>query len=249
VVDDTALTKEFSRLSVGTEHVCVVVFRKEKLMDATTFSSHSNAKRAAVQMLTTGQAPAAEFRIEAAADDRFAVVWLSKAEAEADSILTGQPAPAPTTEQVETEIAVATAKAEQPSPPAAKTAEDDELVAVETPRLIAELERRGYRSTPARKPRNARASAKQPRPNKEAELDEATARGVMPEKPIITSPANQHYQKRFDRLAELAAADDWTAIEAYAVNGSNTYAEKLRRYRDRLLIAHAASAPAPTAEE
>jgi hypothetical protein len=26
----------------------------------------------------------------------------------------------------------------------------------------------------------------------------------MPEKPIVTSATNQHYQKRFDRLAELA---------------------------------------------
>jgi hypothetical protein len=34
----------------------------------------------------------------------------------------------------------------------------------------------------------------------------------MPEKPIVTSATNQHYQKRFDRLAELAAVGDWTAI-------------------------------------
>jgi hypothetical protein len=47
-----------------------------------------------------------------------------------------------------------------------------------------------------------------------SELDQAAARGVMPEKPIVTSATNQHYQKRFDRLAELAAVGDWTAIAA-----------------------------------
>src|SRR5271155_4610296 len=36
----------------------------------------------------------------------------------------------------------------------------------------------------------------------------------MPDKPVITSAANQHYQKRFDRLAELAAADDRRARAA-----------------------------------
>jgi hypothetical protein len=29
-------------------------------------------------------------------------------------------------------------------------------------------------------------------------------------KPDVTSHANSHYQKRFDKLAELAAASEWT---------------------------------------
>jgi hypothetical protein len=62
----------------------------------------------------------------------------------------------------------------------------------------------------------------------------------MPEKPIVTSATNQHYQKRFDRLAELAAVGDWTAIAAYEVKGNNTYAKEVARYRDRLLAAHSA---------
>lgn len=73
-----------------------------------------------------------------------------------------------------------------------------------------------------------------------SELDQAAARGVMPEKPIVTSATNQHYQKRFDRLAELAAVGDWTAIAAYEVKGNNTYAKEVARYRDRLLAAHSA---------
>jgi hypothetical protein len=88
--------------------------------------------------------------------------------------------------------------------------------------------------------RAERTPSQQPR-GKSAERDAAAARGVMPEKPVITSAANQHYQKRFDRLAELAGAGDWAAIAAYEVRGYNTYAKEVARYRDRLLAAHAAS--------
>jgi hypothetical protein len=81
--------------------------------------------------------------------------------------------------------------------------------------------------------------AKRPKPT---ELDAAAARGIMPEKPIVTSKANPHYQKRFDRLAELAAAGDWKGVLAYEVKGINSYAKMVKQYRDRLLAAHAASA-------
>jgi hypothetical protein len=65
----------------------------------------------------------------------------------------------------------------------------------------------------------------------------------MPEKPIVTSKANPHYQKRFDHLAALAAAGDWDAMQAYEVKGINSYAKMVKQYRDRLLAAHAASEP------
>lgn len=77
---------------------------------------------------------------------------------------------------------------------------------------------------------------------KSTELDGAASRGVMPEKPLITSRANLAYQKRFDHLADRAAAGDWSAVEAYEINGVNSYAKMLKQYRDRLLAAHAASA-------
>jgi hypothetical protein len=97
----------------------------------------------------------------------------------------------------------------------------------------------------ADRPRRVREpSVREPRVSKASALDEAAARGVMPEKPVIKSPTNQHYQKRFDKLAELAAADDWEAIAGYEVRGNNTYAKDLARYRDRLLAAHAAAQPA-----
>jgi hypothetical protein len=87
---------------------------------------------------------------------------------------------------------------------ASGAAADPELAAFETSRLVAELERRGFRRLPAKRAR-ASATAKQPRRNKNAELDAAAAHGIVPEKPDVTSHANHHYQKRFDRLAELAA--------------------------------------------
>lgn len=130
-------------------------------------------------------------------------------------------------------------------PPAAtervgEPSEDLELAAFETQRLVAELARRGYRSTQLRQRRSAERPAKERRPSKASELDQTAARGLMPEKPIVTSATNQHYQKRFDRLAELAAVGDCSAIAAYEVKGNNTYAKEVARYRDRLLAALAA---------
>jgi hypothetical protein len=84
-------------------------------------------------------------------------------------------------------------------------------------------------------------TAKQPRPRKANETDEAAARGVMPDKPICTSEANKkQYQPRFDFLAERAAAGDWEAVRNYEVKGINSYAKMVKQYRERLLTAHEA---------
>jgi hypothetical protein len=71
----------------------------------------------------------------------------------------------------------------------------------------------------------------------------------MPTKPDVTSHANHHYQKRFDRLAELAAAGDWIAVAGYECYGVNSYAKMVRQYRDRLVAAHKAQQAAATATE
>ena len=63
----------------------------------------------------------------------------------------------------------------------------------------------------------------------------------MPSKPIVTSKANPHYQKRFDQLEKWAMADDWNAIREYEVKGINSYAKMVKQYRDRLLMAHEAA--------
>ena len=207
------------------------------------FSNQSNARRAAKRMIKNGKAPASEFEIKAEADGLVAICWLTDGGTSTDSPPTA--ASAPSTEAIETEITAASAAADPGAPealPAATaTADTDlELAPFETPRLIAELARRGFRSTRAKRARAASAPARTPR-RKNAELDAAAARGIVPEKPDVTSHANHHYQKRLDRLAELAAAGDWDAVRAYECTGVNSYAKMVRQYRDRLLAAHAAS--------
>ena len=39
----------------------------------------------------------------------------------------------------------------------------------------------------------------------------------------MTSAANPHYQKHFDRLFDLAKAGDWDGVRNYEVKGSNSY--------------------------
>jgi hypothetical protein len=90
---------------------------------------------------------------------------------------------------------------------------------------------------PAKKER--RAPPQTGKPSKSSELDAAAAKGIMPERPIVTSKANPHYQKRFDYLAERAAVGDWDAVQAYEVKGINSYAKMIKQYRERLLTAHA----------
>jgi hypothetical protein len=136
------------------------------------------------------------------------------------------PPAASTTDAIETRAAAQ-------GDPAPAAAEDPELAAVETPRLIAELARRGYRTAEARQSRSLRPASGR-RQSKAAELDAAAARGVMPTKPVVTSHWNYHYQRRFDKLAELAAAGDWDAVAAYECNGLNSYSKMVRQYRRNL---------------
>lgn len=89
--------------------------------------------------------------------------------------------------------------------------------------------RRARTAKAARAPKRSARTAPVARPrSKSAELDDVAAAGHMPEKPIVTSRANLHYQKRFDRLAEWAAAGDWDAIAAYEVKGKNTLRSRSR---------------------
>lgn len=224
-------------------------------MDASTrFTTRSNAKRAAERAIVTGAAPSIDYGIRASEDGKFEILWR-----------TGDGSK--TTKAIETEIADATADAEPPAAAAiddetpapanaaAQQAELPELVLAEIDAEVARYRETKITRATAKQARQQAKQAKQrqpraatqPRPRKANAVDEAAARGVMPDKPVIASPTNQHYQKRLDRLAELAAADDWAAIAAYEVKGGNTYAQLVARYRDQLLTAHAASAPAEPA--
>jgi hypothetical protein len=77
-------------------------------------------------------------------------------------------------------------------PTAAGAGRDPELADFEIERLIAELERRGYRSAQARQ-RGTQRPATGRQPSRAAQLNEAAAHGVMPTKPDVTSHANHHH--------------------------------------------------------
>ena len=96
---------------------------------------------------------------------------------------------------------------------------------------------------PAAQSRRAKATAPQKPSRSRYAIDpEAIAAGRLPQKaPVVTSAANPHYQKHFDRLFDLAKAGDWDGVRNYEVKGSNSYSKMVVRYRQDLLAVHAAS--------
>jgi len=102
-------------------------------------------------------------------------------------------------------------------------------------------------ATPAEQPRRAKATAPQKASRSRYAIDpEAIAAGRLPQRaPVVTSAANPHYQKHFDRLFGLAKAGDWDGVHNYEVKGSNSYSKMVARYRQDLLAVHAASEAAP----
>jgi hypothetical protein len=102
-------------------------------------------------------------------------------------------------------------------------------------------------ATPAKQPRRATATAPQTSSRSRYAIDaEAIAAGRLPQgAPVVTSAANPHYQKHFDRLFGLAKAGDWDGVRNYEVKGSNSYSKMVARYRQDLLAVHAASEAAP----
>ena len=98
-------------------------------------------------------------------------------------------------------------------------------------------------ATPARQRRRARATTSQTAPRSRYAIDPAAiAAGKLPDKaPVVTSKANPHYQKHFDRLFGFAKAGDWNAVRDYKLTGSNSYSKMIARYRQDLLALQAAS--------
>jgi hypothetical protein len=94
-----------------------------------------------------------------------------------------------------------------------------------------------------KQPRRAKATALRKASRSRYAVDpEVIATGRLPEKaPVVTSKANPHYQKHFDRLFGLASAGNWDAVRDYEVKGSNSYSKMVARYRQDLLALHAAS--------
>ena len=99
---------------------------------------------------------------------------------------------------------------------------------------------------PAKQPRRAKPTTPQKSSRSRYTIDpEAIAAGQLPDTaPVVTSNANPHYQKHFDRLFALAKAGDWDGVGNYEVKGSNSYSKMVARYRQDLLAVHAASEPA-----
>ena len=99
----------------------------------------------------------------------------------------------------------------------------------------------------AEQPRRAKATTPQNSSRSRYAIDpETITAGRLPQRaPVVTSAANPHYQKHFDRLFDLAKAGDWDGVRNYEVKGSNSYSKMVARYRQDLLAVHAASEGAP----
>jgi hypothetical protein len=69
-------------------------------------------------------------------------------------------------------------------------------------------------ATPPKQPQRAKATAPETSSRSRYAIDpEAIAAGRLPQKaPVVTSAANPHYQKHFDRLFGLAQAGDWDRV-------------------------------------
>jgi hypothetical protein len=98
---------------------------------------------------------------------------------------------------------------------------------------------------PARQPRRAReTTARAPRAQTRSRYaidPEVIAAGKLPDKaPVVTSAANQLYQKKFDALHAHAVAGEWDAVRDYKITGSNSYSKLVERYRQDLLELHKA---------
>jgi hypothetical protein len=96
---------------------------------------------------------------------------------------------------------------------------------------------------PASPSRLAKETAPQNSTRSRYDIDHETiTAGRLPQRaPVVTSAANPHYQKHFDRLFDLAKAGDWDGVRNYEVKGSNSYSKMVARYRQDLLAVHAAS--------
>ena len=203
------------------------------MADNRTFTVKSNAKRGAERLLATGGAPEAAYTIRTRDDGLFEIVWLT---ASPGLAMAAWPAPK-TTEELARKLAAATAEAEPKTPAMTPDQALDSIcgagTAADMPRLLAAPEPK------AAAPKGPRAKYAAP-----------VAPGAMPVKPVLTAAGfAASYQNRIDRLAELAAAGDWAAVESFEVKGKNTYSKIVARYRDQLVAAHAAQPAAAGGRE
>ncbi len=232
------------------------------------FSLKHNAKRAAEKMIGDGTAPSLDYRISKREDGKYEIVWEPMPE-EQEVYIEADDAPASEVWSEDAADAAAMDRDDEgPWPVGTRVQVGNRKTRIGT--IVRRVDETHWRvamdadpkgtdvlykgaqftatdpavpakeSLPAKKKRVERVGRKH---EKTADLDAAAARGVMPPKPIVTSKANPHYQKRFDLLTQKAAEGDWDAVRNYACTGVNSYAKMVRQYQARLLAAHAASEP------
>jgi hypothetical protein len=212
-----------------------------------SFSTRGNAKRSAEQMIAKGTAPAAHYSIERRDDGRFQFFWNT-------SSMIAEPAETSQAQPSEPNPRHMVGSAEGETGPKP----DQNASKVETETVRADI---GHDPTPPNGPKSFTSGCSEPPPiaphspshtangaapkgaRSKYGIDiEAIAAGRLPEKPpVVTSAANPHYQKHFDRLFDLAKAGRWDAVREYNVSGTNSYSKRVARYRDDLLALHAAS--------
>jgi len=198
---------------------------------ASSFSTRSNAKRAAERMIGKGTAPELNYALHGR-EGRFEIVW-KRAPIITESI---QTANAQSNQNGRGHLPEKESEA-RPSPACSGIFREPDIRAYEAEGDPKPATQPGPNRTTGRK----RVS-----PSKYAIDPKAIAAGRLPEKsPVVTSAANPHYQKHFDRLFGLARAGNWDAVRDYKVSGSNSYAKKVARYREDLLALHVASEASP----
>jgi hypothetical protein len=194
---------------------------------ASSFSTRSNAKRAAERMIGKGTAPERNYALQGR-EGRFEIVW--------------KRAPI-TTESTQT----ANAQSNQYDRSHMPQQESEPRQSPGGSGIFRETNIRAYEAESDAKPatqpgRNKTTGRKKASLSKYGIDPKAVDAGRLPEKPpVVTSAANLHYQKHFDRLFELAKTGNWDALGDYLISGSNSYAKRVARYREDLLALRAAS--------
>ena len=217
---------------------------------ASSFSTRGNAKRSAEQMIAKGTAPAADYGIERGDDGRFQLLWktgdMVAESAEANQAQPSEPNPGHMVGSAEGEArAIPDQNASKVATKITRADVGHGPLSPNGPKSFTS----GRSEPPPMPPHSAsqpdRANWEMPKKAVQSKYGidlEAIAAGRLPEKPpVVTSAANPHYQKHFDRLFDLAKAGRWDAVHEYTVSGTNSYSKRVARYREDLLALHAAS--------
>lgn len=199
-----------------------------------TYSSKSNAKRAALKDLGPDALPGIDFELVQVADGKWA--WATPAAKPVEDDLDTVVADAPAPEELDPE----------PAPEAIEAAEQAALDAAPEPWAGPTTNFDALDAVAGEPAPPKGTAAKKPRGYAGAVLAAAEA-GERPWPPAA-STANMTYVKRYERIGALLDAGDIEGLEALVIGGTNTYSKLERAYRDAA-IAFLATAPQRLAAE